>query len=155
MDYFEGEARSALDLAPNNAEILAQLGTLIGFIGQWDRGVELATKAMHRNPMSAGGWYHTLLHYDLYRKGQYQEALDIVKSHPFQQMAETQYKYVAVYGQLGDNRKAREHWDKCTELEPNWSAVRMVEILRLWNFEESYIEDYMQGIGKAGIALQN
>ena len=150
MDFFEGEARSALDLAPNNAEILAQLDTLIGFTGQWDRGVGLATKAMNLNPISAGGWYHTLLHYDLYRKKQYQEALDIVKSHPFQQMAETQYKYVAVYGQLGNKRKAREHWHKCKELELNWSAARMVEILTLWNFEESYIDDYMQGISKAG-----
>src|SRR6185295_17198217 len=44
MDFFEGEARSALDLAPNNAEILAQLGTLIGLKGQWDRGVALAEK---------------------------------------------------------------------------------------------------------------
>jgi len=151
MDFFEGEARSALELAPNNAEILAQLGTLIGFTGQWDRGVELATKAMNLNPMSAGGWYHSLLHYDLYRKKQYQEALDIVKSHPFQQMAETQFKYVAVYGQLGNNKKAHEHWDKCKELEANWSAARMVEILTLWNFEESYIDHYMQGISKAGV----
>ena len=65
-------------------------------------------------------------------------------------MAETQYKYVAAYGQLGDGRKAREHWDRCAELEPNWSSMRVVEILRLWNFEESYIEAYMLGIVKAG-----
>ncbi|NWG72863.1 MAG: adenylate/guanylate cyclase domain-containing protein [Parvularculaceae bacterium] len=154
MDFFEGEAQSALNLAPNNAEILVQLGTLIGFKGEWDRGVELVTKAMNLNPMSAAGWYHTLLHYDLYRKGQYQEAVDIVKSHPFQQMAETQYKYVAAYGQLGDRRKAREHWEKCIELESTWSAASIVEILRLWNFEESYIEGYMQGIAKAGFLVE-
>jgi adenylate cyclase len=155
LDFFEGEARSALELAPNNAEILAQLGTLIGFTGQWDRGVELASKATNLNPMSAGGWYHTLLHYDLYRRGRYQEALDIVKSHPFQQIAETQYKYVATYGELGDNKKAREHWDKCLELEPEWSTARLVEILRLWNFEESYVELYMQGVAKAGFLLES
>jgi len=153
MDFFESEARSALDLAPNNAEILAQLGTLIGLKGQWDRGVALAEKAMNVNPTSAGGWYHTLLHYDLYRKKLYKEALDIVKSHPFQQMAETQFKYVAVYGQLGENIKAQQHWDICKALEPDWSAARMVEILELWNFEQSYIEAYMEGVGKAGITV--
>jgi len=81
--------------------------------------------------------------------------LDIVKSHPFQQMAETQYKYVATYGELGDNKKAREHWDKCLELEREWSTSRLVEILRLWNFEESYIELYMQGVAKAGFLLES
>jgi TolB-like protein len=153
MDSFEGEASAALELAPHNAEILAQLGSLTGFKGDWDRGVQLVTKAMNLNPISAGGWYQTTLHYDYYRKGQYQEAADVVKSHPFQHMAETQFKYVAAYGQLGDRGRAREHWDRCAELEPNWSSMRVVEMLRLWNFEESYIEGYMQGIAKAGFPL--
>ena len=78
----------------------------------------------------------------------------MVKSHPFQHMAETQYKYVAAYGQLADRRKAREHWDKCIDLESSWSAAKIVEILRLWNFEESYVEGYMQGIAKAGFPLE-
>jgi adenylate cyclase len=155
MEFFESEARAALNLAPNNAEILTQIGTLIGMAGQWERGIELVTKAMTLNPYSASGWYHTLLHYDYYRKKQYQQAADIVVSHPFQPMAETQFKYVAAYGQLGDRQKALEHWDKCKELEPNWSAARVSDILKLWNFNDLYIEHYMEGIAKAGVVAGN
>ncbi len=57
---------------------------------------------------------------------------------------------VMAYGQLGNIEKAREHWAKCVEVEPDWSARRMVEIFHLWNFREGDIEKFMDGVAKAG-----
>ena len=76
------------------------------------------------NPVSAAGWYNSTLYYDFYRKGMYSKALEVLKLHPVQGLVETQNKYTAVYAELGDLDKAREHWEKCIEIDPEWSAQK-------------------------------
>lgn len=153
LDLFERETRIALELAPYNPEILAELGMGIAFIGQWERGTALVKKAHTLNAASAGGWYHTAIFYDLYQRGQYREAIDVIRQHPTQSLCETQLKYVAVYGQLGDRAKAKEHFDHCAGTTPGFSADFAQDILRLWNFEESFISKFMEGFAKAGYPL--
>lgn len=147
---FEIEAQRTIELAPNDPEILAELGALFTFSGQWERGVKLVTKANALNPTSSIGWYHSALHYDFYRKGEYQKALEIVLQHPEQNIIHTQWKYVAVYGELGNIEKAREHWKKCVAIDPTWSAASMRRQLELWNFPPDFAQRYMQGYAKAG-----
>ncbi len=113
LDAFEKEAERALELAPYNAEIFTQLGMLFAFTGQWDKGVALVTKANAINPISAQGWYHSALHYDYYQKREYHKALEIILWHPSTALCETQYKFVAAYGQLLQPEKAKPHWENC------------------------------------------
>ena len=77
----------------------------------------------------------------------------MVKGHPAQGLAETQLKYVMAYGQMGNVELALEHWEKCLELEPDWSAQRMIDIFHLWNFPEEQIAKFMEGVYKAGIEV--
>jgi len=122
----------------------------VSFTGQWDRGVSLVKKAYQLNPTSADGWYYTTLHYDHYRKGEYRQALQAVQEHPGQALCETQLKYIAAYGQLGEPEKAKEHWDRCAAVVPDFSADWIADSFRLWNFQEPYIQQYMEGVRKAG-----
>lgn len=154
LDLFEKEARAAFDLAPYNAEILSQLGMAITFSGQWARGTELLRKAYSLNPASTGGWYHSGMFYDLYRKGKYRESIEVVRQHPTQSLCETQMKYVAAYGQLGDLVRAKEHFDQCAVTTPGFSADFMARILRIWNFPEPYIITMIDGYVKAGHPCQ-
>jgi adenylate cyclase len=150
LDAFEREADRALALAPYNAEIFTQIGMLYTFIGQWEKGVALVTKANTINSISAQGWYHSALHYDFYRKREYEKALEILLWHPSTALCETQYKFVAAYGQLLQPEKARPHWENCKATNPDMSTDFVADILRLWNFQESFIEHYMEGFEKAG-----
>jgi adenylate cyclase len=150
LESFERESQSALALSPYDADVLTQLGMAFSMTGKWDLGIRLVKKAYQLNPVSAGGWYHTALHYNYYRDGDYRLAIDIIRSHPGQTMCETQFKYVAAYGQLGEPKKAKEHWNNCVRSVPDFSAERIAEILRVWNFQEPFIEHYMEGIRKAG-----
>ena len=150
MELFEREAKIALELAPNNPDILATLAFLIATQGQWERGTKLAIKAHDLNPVSASGWYNSTLFYDFYRRGMYREALDVLKLHPAQGLVENQLKYTAVYAELGDLAKAREHWKKCQEIDPDWSAEKLIGLFKLWNFEDSLVARYLQSIAKAG-----
>lgn len=45
LDLFDKEAAIARELAPNDAEVLVQLGALYAYGGRWDRGVPLLVKA--------------------------------------------------------------------------------------------------------------
>ena len=154
LAMFDREAKIALEMAPNNAFLVSELGFLYAVSGQWDRGVAMVTKAHNLNPISAGGWYNAALFYDYYRKGQYRDALDILSQHPNQGIVENQQKYVAVYAELGQIEKARQYWNNCIKLDPKWSADRLREIGQLWNFPKDYWDRYMQSIAKAGYPEQ-
>ena len=122
----------------------------IAFTGQWERGTAIVKKAYSLNPASAGGWYYTPIFYDLYRRGKYREAIEVIRQHPLQSLCETQLKYVAAYGQLGEQQKAREYFEQCKASVPEFSADFAAGIFRLWNFEESYIRLIIEGFAKAG-----
>ncbi len=52
----------------------------------------------------------------------------------------------------GDYDQAKKLWSKCVDLESDWSAKKMIDILRLWNFKQDDISKVMEGVYKAGIA---
>jgi len=155
LGLFDREARRALELAPYNAEIFAQLGMAYTFSGQWDYGVALAQKGYSLNQISAGGWYQSAMHYYQYRNGDYQAALAMAREHPVQELTETCFKYIACYGQLGELDKARSYFQTCLAQEPNFSAEFVRDVLRLWNFPEAFIAQYMEGFAKAGYPLSD
>jgi tetratricopeptide (TPR) repeat protein len=150
LELFEREAELAFQLAPYNADIFAQLGMAIAMTGQWERGMKLVTKAHQLNPVSTAGWYENALHYDYYRKGEYDKALGVLADHPGQMLCQTQFKYVAAYGQLGRPQEAKSYWDRCAATVAGFSPGRVAELLRVWNLPESFIAHYMEGIAKAG-----
>jgi adenylate cyclase len=150
LSQFEKYAERAIEMAPHDGQMLAELGALLTFSGRWDRGVALVSKAHALNPIAARGWYESAVHYDYFRKGRFQEALDVVLTHPEQGILHTEWKYVAAYAELGDITKAREHFDKCLQLDPKWSADEMMRQLRLWNFPDEFVERYLESYAKAG-----
>jgi len=81
------------------------------------------------------------------------EALEVLKLHPNPGIVENRQKYVAVYAELGDLQLAREHWTKCLEIDPEWSADKLNEIGTRWSFEKVFWPRYMQSIAKAGYPI--
>lgn len=108
-------ARRAVELSPNDALVLAEVGVMAGFRGEWERGVALVTKARALNRRSTAGWYHSVLFYDHYLKGEYDEAVAVVRRHPLQGLNETNVKYVLAYSQLDRPDKTQEFLDKLTK----------------------------------------
>ena len=109
MDRFEAVSERALTLAPNDALLLAEVGALLGFAGEWERSVALVAKADTLNPEAAAGWYHSILYYDHFFEGQYAEALSIISQSPAQNLFETVAKYGIAYAKLGRQADA-EIW---------------------------------------------
>lgn len=151
FERFEQEASIATELAPNNPDILAPLAFLTAIHGQWDRGVRLATKARDLNAVSAGGWYNSTLFYDFHRRGMYREAVEVLKLHPIPGVVENLQKFTAAYAELGDLQRARDYWQKCLEIDPEWSADKLNELGgERWSIDKAFWTRYMQSIAKAG-----
>jgi len=156
LDLFEREAELAFELAPYTADIFAQLGMLIAFTGQWDRGVGLVAKAHALNATSAAGFYHSTLFYDSYLKGDYRKALEVIRQNPRQQLLETILKYVMAYGQLMELTKAREYWSKYAAAVPESSLEWLREnVWGRWNFLESDTEKFLEGIAKVTLSISD
>jgi adenylate cyclase len=150
FESFEREASIAMELAPNNPEILSPLAFLIAIHGQWERGVKLANKAYSLNAVSADGWYTSALFYDFHRRGMYREAVEVLKFHSNPGIVENLQKYTAAYAELGDLQRAREYWAKCKAIDGEWSADKLNGLGDLWSFERGFWTRYMQSIAKAG-----
>ncbi len=156
FEQFERSADAALRLAPNNPEVLAPLSFLIAIHGNWARGVQLANKARDLNPATAAGWTPSTLFYDFLRRGMYREALEILKEHSNPGIVENLQKYTAVYAELGDLPRAREYWEKCKAIDPEWSADKLDRLGRdLWSFDPEFWTRYMRSIAKAGYPAAN
>jgi adenylate cyclase len=151
FELFEREAATAMELAPNDPDILAPLGFLIAVHGRWERGVQLANKTRQLNAASAGGWMISTLFYDYHRRGMYREALEVLKQHPNPGIVENLQKYTAVYAELGELDRAREYWEKCRQIDPEWSADKYHWLARdVWSFDPAFVSRYMRSIAKAG-----
>ena len=151
LDLFAKEARIALDLAPNDAEILVQLGALFTYNGQWERGVPLLIKAQKLNPASANGWYQSAMFIDLYRQGKYEQAFEMIRMQPLVEVLVGEHsKLVAVYAELGRLDEAKKAWSECRAIDPKFSVQWEIDFLRLWNVPEVIIQRFVASFAKAG-----
>ena len=109
---FRGEVEEALAageravaLGPNNAEVLAEFGMRLAFMGQWERGVALIDEAIAHNPEHPG-WYHTAPALNFYRQAWYAEALDEAKQIGAPDWLHNHTILAMIYGQLGQEEQA-------------------------------------------------
>ncbi len=78
LGAFKANAEKAIKLNRRNGNVVAMLGVLYGYSGDWDRGVELTTEAMELNPHHPG-WYRFTTFFDHFLKGENQQALEVAQ----------------------------------------------------------------------------
>ncbi len=150
LPAFRSAADRALELAPNDAAILAMAGMYFALSGGWERGLALIDRAIELNPHHQP-WYHFPKFYDAYRRGDDEAALEAALKINLPDFFALQVITAAVYGQLGMLNKASEVVDKILELKPGLTVEFMIERWRRWNFEEPLIERMGEGLRKAGM----
>ncbi len=144
-DRFEAEAQRALNLNPNDPEILADIGHFLAFMGQFERGVALADRARQLNPLHPGWYYFSSVryHYDL---KEYDKALEYLEKAGMPEFYPTQLYGAAVLGQLR-RPEAETTLRKAFELKPDLDP--RAELLK-WNAAPHDLEHLMEGLRKAG-----
>jgi adenylate cyclase len=115
----------ALQLNPNDVDLLREFGTRVGLSGDWVRGGALVERARALNPAQAG-FYNGSLAFNAYMRGEYQVAADLIRqtdrTYPL-------YHFIAAitYAQLGLDAEAErariEFSRQRTDITQNWRAA--------------------------------
>lgn len=136
----------ALQLNPNDADVISELADTYGHSGRSEEAVTLLKKAMHLNPFypdeylwNLGGAHYTLK--------QYESAIDAVNQ--MNNPTEGSRILAASYAQLGQLDIAREHAQKTLLAHPDFSLDKWQAMM-----PDKYVEDSMafaDGLRKAGL----
>ncbi len=150
-DQFAVEAEQALALNPNNAFVLARVGVCFTGIGQLERGMALAKKAIALNPHHPG-WYYFMVFMYHYRKGEYEEALAVAQKWNEPEFYWNQVHLAQAYAYLGRKEEAQAAVAKLLQLYPDFPKNAWKE-WRIWLVSEDIIQHEAEGLRKAGLEI--
>jgi tetratricopeptide (TPR) repeat protein len=139
------ELDRGLELQPNSPDLLMIYAETLPFLGNPQKGVELAERAIRLNP-NYPAWYTYGLSNAYYFAGEFEKALAAARRvhNP------TIYYYellAAIYGQLGRSAEAAEAAAKVLELDPEWFAEGLSFA------RQAELDLYLDGIRKAGLPV--
>ncbi|MGB6766950.1 MAG: tetratricopeptide repeat protein [Methyloceanibacter sp.] len=109
-------------LAPNNADLLILIAWFVPQLGQPDRAVALAEKALQLNP-NYPYWYNQALRFVYFFGRQFDKSVKYAKliTDPFA----TDYAYLAAASaMMGDMAEAKVAAANVARLDPNWSVEK-------------------------------
>jgi TolB-like protein len=146
IDKFEVEARLALDLNPNDPEILADIGHYLTYMGAFERGTDLSRRAQSLNPLHPGWYYFSFarLHY---HQRDYDQVISDVEKIGMPDFYWTHLLTAAALGQLG-HPDAGAALARIFVVKPDFSAP---EELRKWTAESGDAGHILEGLRKAGL----
>ena len=138
--------RRAIELNPNDADIMAEYADALVYVGEGEKSIELMQKAMRLNPYHPD-WYLWYLA-DAYNSlGRSEEVIDTVKR--MRDPSEGRRLLAANYAHLGMMDEARQHADEVLQLHPQFTVKAWAE--RPPYRDRAIIERYMDGLRQAGL----
>jgi len=141
----------ALTLAPHDPAVLAEVGLMFGFAGDWERGAVLMQKAINLSPKPPQ-YYYNYMALSHYIGRRYQEALMWAEKSTPPSFFWVYVNRAATYGQLGRIAEAQTDLKRLAEVYPNFAEHARRE-LRVWFWREKDVEHSIEGLKKAGLSI--
>ncbi len=141
------ELDRGLELQPNSPDLLMLYVENLPMLGNPQKGVELAERAIRLNP-NYPAWYLYGLHRVYYFAGEFEKALAAAR----QAQELSGPLLAAIYGQLGRNAEAAEGATNVLKLDPDWSAERDISDTGAFA-RQAELDLYLDGIRKAGLPV--
>jgi adenylate cyclase len=149
LDAFFAEAERTIALNPNDAMVLAGLGTRLHWAGD-ERGIDLVRRAMKLDPFHPT-WCHVPIASHHFERGEYEEALAAARKIDMPGYFRAQIILAAIYAELGRQKEARSALEKLLELYPDFTTGKLVEEWRKWNVPDERTRHYVAALRKAGL----
>jgi tetratricopeptide (TPR) repeat protein len=136
----------AVDLNPNDADILAEMGDSLTYCGDANRAVQLLTRAMRLNPYYPD-WYLWYLGEAHYHIGDDQATIDTLKK--MRDQAEAHRLLASSYAHLNQMAEARHHAEQVLRSHPNFSIAHWRTVPP--DKDPAQLERFIDGLRKAGL----
>ena len=149
---FQNFAERAIKLNPNDAFVLADLGTWMGYAGQWEQGKEWVARSMLLNPKHQS-WLHGIFGLDHYAKGEYKESRDATLKMNLPGNYYVQASLTAAYAMNGEQAQAEKTLAHLLELRPDYPDDPRAPY-RTRGMPVEFIESIMDGLRKAGLDVK-
>jgi len=152
LGAFRASAERAIALNPRDSDSMAMIGIMMGYGGDWERSVELTTRAMTLNP-NHPGWYRFNTFFNEYRQGHYKAALDIAERINMPDYFADAYARAIAHAELGQLEQANEALNEFKALLPGIDLAKFKKIhLDTWIYAQpDLVEKIIDGLRKAGL----
>jgi TolB-like protein len=147
---FKAAGERAIALNPNDPDSLAHYGMRLVFMGEWERGLALVTKAITLSP-EFPEWYRSPRIFHYYQTGDYERALGESQAREVSGLWRLLFRAM-ILGQLGRTEEARPAIEAALALKPD-VRERFWDLARVWNVPDPQIEQMADGLRKAGLAI--
>ncbi|MDJ0896681.1 MAG: adenylate/guanylate cyclase domain-containing protein [Alphaproteobacteria bacterium] len=149
---FRNFAERAIELNPNDAFILADLGTWMAYSGAWEKGKEWVSRSKLLNPKHQS-WLDYIWHLHHYLQGEYREARDVALKINLPDNYMVQASLTAAYAKNGDQQKAKDALAHLLEIRPDYPSDPRAPF-RTRGMPPELIEGLMSGLQLAGLDVQ-
>jgi adenylate cyclase len=149
LDRFEVEVQKTLELNPNFADAMADLGLRFAHLGRLDEGVSLTRRAMRLNPLHPG-WYHFTFVVESYIRRDYERTLAETHKINWPDSFWTYYSLAAANAQLGRMREAHTAARQLLKLYSGDFGKDSERLLDEQNVPPATKAHWQEGLRKAG-----
>ena len=136
----------AIELNPNDADILAEMGDALSYADKADRAIDLLQRAMRLNPIYPD-WYLWNLGEAHYCIGDYEAAIQSLKK--MRNQSEAHRILASCYGLLGEIKEAQYHAEQIKLIQPDFSIEHWRTVPPFKSPEP--LERFIQGLAIAGL----
>jgi len=150
-ERFLTSSKRALELNSSDGTTLGLIGMYTAFSGEWDRGIEMMSKARLLNP-SYPDYYHVVFGTAEFSRGNYQGALQELQKATIVDWHMLEIFLTASYAMLERKEEAAEHLEKAHQLLEDLGVERARKFLsKTFPFVPEYVDTVIKGLEKAGL----
>lgn len=136
----------AVQLNPNDADILAEMADSLVYSGESDRAVGILHRAMRLNPYYPD-WYLWNLGEAYFHLADYERTIETLKQ--MQDQSEAHRLLASSYAHLGLLREARQHAREVVRVHPDFSLEHWRTVPP--DQDPAHLEVFIEGLRKAGL----
>ena len=151
LTEFRTFAERAIELNPNDAFVLADLGTWMGYAGQWELAKKWVSRSMQLNPKHQS-WMWQTWHLYYFLKGEYAKSRDMGLKMNLPNNYMVQASLTAAYAMNGEQEKAQATLAHLLELRPDYADNPRAPFVAR-GMPNELVEGIMEGLRKAGLEV--
>ena len=150
LDAFVAEGERSLEFGSSVSTTVGLVGMYMMFAGRPERGRELIAQAQAMNP-TAPPYLHVGLAVDHYRRGEYDEALQLMRRSGVEGSFFFASLIPAILVSLGRQKEAIEAWREVLSIAPDLTEEVLAEALRRMNIRGEFLESILEPLRTVGL----